>query len=213
MNCEHIDMRMGDFLDKALDQPSADRFEAHLLLCTKCAGKVARARYIHAAIKSMPVPQLPHDSRQRLLQQIRSRSSTTRTGNWRAFFQGASAATLILGLGLIFWQQITSDLSHPTMPATASQQPLAANTQTVQLVFDSSKALHGVTLTLELPEGVEAQEFPGLQQISWQVDIDAGANVLSLPLYISAQERQELVAHIEHGTSRKTFRVPIQPAG
>lgn len=213
MNCEQIEMQLDDFLDEVLDQATADHLEAHLLLCADCAGKVARAKYIHGAIRNMPVPALSRDSRQRLLEQIKAGSPASRKTDWRAFFQGASAAALMLGLGLVFWQQQTSDLANPTGPMTASQQYPPVDAQTVQLVFDSGRALHGVTLTLELPDGVEAQEFPGLQQISWQVDIDAGANVLSLPLYVSAQEQRELVAHIEHGSSRKTFRVPIQPAG
>lgn len=81
--------------------------------------------------------------------------------------------------------------------------------QTVKLAFRSGQALDNVTLTLELPPNVELSPWPGRQELSWQISLDAGENVVSLPLKVLFPGRGELVARLNTGEQQKSFRVEI----
>ena len=81
--------------------------------------------------------------------------------------------------------------------------------KTVRLAFRSGEALENVTLTLELPPNVELASWPGHRELSWQVSLNAGENVLSLPLKLLFPGAGELVARLDTGDRQKTFRAPI----
>ena len=85
--------------------------------------------------------------------------------------------------------------------------------QTVRLAFHSGQRLEGVTLTLELPPNVELAHWPGQHRLSWQVDLEAGDNVLALPLKVLFPGSGELVARLNLGQQHKSFRVEIPGVG
>lgn len=79
----------------------------------------------------------------------------------------------------------------------------------VRLAFSSAEPLENVRLTLELPDNVELEPFPGRHSLSWHVDLDAGDNVLTLPLRVLYPAEAELVARLDDGNRQKTFRTSI----
>jgi len=98
----------------------------------------------------------------------------------------------------------------PSPPVPPVVGPVASqDVQTVNLAFDSGKALQNVTLTLELPPHAELASMPGERRISWQVDLEKGENRLALPLRTLFPGEGELVARVQHGDQTKTFRAPI----
>ncbi|MDX1588519.1 MAG: hypothetical protein R3296_06240 [Oleiphilaceae bacterium] len=88
--------------------------------------------------------------------------------------------------------------------------PVANETvETVRLAFSAGKAMEDVTLTLEMPAHMELAAFPGERTISWKVDLQEGQNLLSLPVRNLFPGQGELVAHLDDGERRKTFRAPV----
>ena len=118
-----------------------------------------------------------------------------------------------LAAALIGALLITSLLTdpEPRAPETTLQGiHLATNTVTpVKLAFSSETALEDARLTLSLPVGVELMGYDGRTDLSWNTDLEAGTNVLRLPLVGRMAASDVLVARLEHPSGAKTFRLPV----
>jgi hypothetical protein len=82
--------------------------------------------------------------------------------------------------------------------------------ETVRLMFNSATPLKAVTVSLALPENVELVGYGDRRELSWQTDLREGGNLLQLPLIAHGTTKGELVAHLSHGESGKTFRLKIE---
>jgi hypothetical protein len=83
--------------------------------------------------------------------------------------------------------------------------------QPVSLMFRSPRSLTGVTITLQLPEGVELAGHPARRELAWQADLQAGANRLDLPVVVRHGGGGVLTAQLAHGRDRRQIAVLIEP--
>jgi hypothetical protein len=115
-----------------------------------------------------------------------------------AWLGGALAASLLLATGMWFGRQSLPEV-------------MAVSDQPVRLVFRSEDALAGVTIELNLPEGVELSGYPGQRHLVWQSDIQAGPNLLELPVQVHGRGGV-LTATLNLGSERREFSVRVVPA-
>jgi hypothetical protein len=120
----------------------------------------------------------------------------------------ALAASLALAIGPRAWFD-TSD-----SPAPPSNEPRVVlltpgQVQPVSLVFRSERAMTGVIIELQIPDGVELAGRTG-RQWRWIADLQAGANQLDLPLTVRGGVSAVLVATLSHGPDRKQFSVRVK---
>ena len=157
---------------------------------------------LQQVLRDLPVPPPSPGFAARVLGAGRARSRPA----WRPAF--ALAASLLVSIGAGFlWMQ------HP-VPADQGAGPIAlvsANqVEPVRLVFRSPRALQGVTLHLQLPEGVELAGYSGQRELRWQVDLQAGANSLELPVLVRQGNGGLMTASLTHGPDRRQFAVQVK---
>lgn len=123
----------------------------------------------------------------------------------------ALAASLALGVGLAAWYS-GPELAPGATPARGPHQVAIAPNETspVRLVFRSPRALSGVTIHLQLPPGVELDGRPGLRELSWQTELQSGANVLELPVIVRQGPGGVLIANVSRGQDHRQFTVLVQ---
>ena len=85
-----------------------------------------------------------------------------------------------------------------------------AEPRTVNLVFAATEAMHGATLTVSLPAGVELAGFPGQTEISWETSLAEGRNLLPLKLIALTPAGGELLATLEHENRNREFRLRVE---
>lgn len=156
-------------------------------------------------LRSLPVPPASAGFPERVLGAARAAHRRARLATLRGYALAASIA-LAVGLGAGIW------LGQP--PGGPSDLPVAVlvqgQTQPVRLRFTSPRALAGVTLHLQLPDGVELAGYAGRSELSWQVDLQAGANALELPMILRKNHGGVMTARLSHGQDRRQFAVLIR---
>lgn len=162
----------------------------------------------------MAIPEPSVDFESRVLAAATGGDPKKGNRNWHIpAWSGAIAAALVVG---VF---IGGELSAPTsesqpvvvQESVSTVEAISATPkqQTVKLAFNSHEAVENVTLTLELPPNMELTPFPGRHRVSWKVDLKPGDNLLALPLNVLFPGAGTLVAHLDDGNKRKTFRADI----
>lgn len=193
--------------------------QAHVAQCRSCRLRQAWEQRITEELRRETVPAPSADFESRVLAAATGRDQGRRSG--MPMLGAAIAASLMLALVTASLWLSEADQTPkwaasggaPAQPVVATegvtQAPAWSQEQTVRLAFTSRSQLDDVSLTLELPPNVELARFPGRHQLTWQVDLKPGDNVIALPLRIAYPQAGELVAHLDDGKKRKTFRTPI----
>ncbi|MCW9008062.1 MAG: zf-HC2 domain-containing protein [Marinobacter sp.] len=217
MSCNEIRVDLPAYINNDLSAPALDRVQEHIAACPTCSDWLASERALNRALQEQfSVPAPSPDFHNRVLSS--ARGAVNPTAGWsHGALGGAIAAALALGIGLgVFLQPGgVADIADPAvaLSESASEEPAIGIAEPVEklvrLAFHSGEALEDVTLTLELPPNVEVASWPGQRELSWQVSLDAGENVLSLPLKLLFPGSGELVARLDTGERQKTFRAPI----
>lgn len=220
MSCREIRLSLSAYLHNELPDPQRASVRQHVASCPACLVALEAERGLDSALsEAAAIPEPSGDFHDRVLSAAHRSSSRSGHGWSHTILGGAVAAALALGIGLGVMLQsggsapgappVAGLVNKPEPAATAGPARVAPVNRTVKLAFRSAEALDNVTLTLELPPHVELASWPGRHELSWQVSLDAGENVLALPLTLLFPGSGELVARLESGAREKTFRAPI----
>ncbi|TVP52991.1 MAG: zf-HC2 domain-containing protein [Halomonadaceae bacterium] len=225
MQCHEMIEQMDDWCDQRLTEEQARACARHLEHCGDCRLRLHAEQRRREVMATMAVPEPDEGFEQRMLAGAAGGNSR----RWSSPAVGAAmAACLVVGLMVGQWMtggdqlaevdtSLASEEAGPATQATASgwdlDEPVVpvmdTAVETVRLAFSAGEPMKNVTLTLEMPAHMELASFPGERTISWQVDLEAGQNLLSLPVRNLFPGEGELVAHLDDGERRKTFRTPV----
>jgi hypothetical protein len=79
----------------------------------------------------------------------------------------------------------------------------------INLVFDSTATLSDVEFTVDLPVGVELEDYPGQRRVVGRAELADGHNVLPLTLVAREGSGGQLAARLRFGNDQKTFVVDL----
>jgi hypothetical protein len=197
MSCNNFRQHVRSWLRGELSAADASEVERHVAGCYFCAAIVENESLIIEGLqKRYDVPPPSPDFESRVMAAALSRGKSAERPITMAWVSGAVAAVLALGVALGIGMGSDSDMPE--------SQPY-----NVRLAFDTVNAMDDVTLTVELPPHVEMSGYPGYQRLSWNVSLDKGENVVNLPLNILFPGEGDLVAHLDNGERKKTFRASL----
>lgn len=111
---------------------------------------------------------------------------------------------------------VTLQVAEPPAPvpgatpniAVVETQPLSV--RIVDVVFRSAYAIENATLTIELAPNLALENRPDVQSLSWQTDLRAGANKLSLPVRLLDGQAGDMMITLQHGNERQQMTVHIK---
>ena len=231
LNCTLVQRRLDDLLDGYVPADAAAGMEQHIAACEDCAGHRAAAEKLRAALVRMPVPELRSDFAAAALAAARRanagsdadavnnsppqaagrprrrapRPSGLRFGLWLGGAVSAAAAVALAAIML--------GLPQPDPPAEAAADLRLTLYQPreIGLAIDAQTAMPGAFLTVTVQGGIDVLGFDQQRELRWQTDLDAGMNMLSLPLIAHSLGEGRLTARVEHAdkTQRIEFKVQV----
>jgi hypothetical protein len=77
-------------------------------------------------------------------------------------------------------------------------------------MFDSFEDIQQVNLSIDLPENMDLNGYPGHKTLSWQTSLQKGQNVLALPIMAVSHGQGELLARLSYGEKVKIFRLVLK---
>lgn len=214
--CRHLRSYWSRYKFNELSEAESLRLTQHMATCRRCQKYDRQMQAVVDCLKvigSSGQHDLESARAEQLLEKAYQRYRTAARG------RQAIAATLLAGFigGAAFWAVV--DELRQESPA----YPLISHTQTItlpvtgvkkiSLAIDSDRPLTEVTFTIELPDGVELDGYPGQRQLSWQGQLQVGLNRLTLPLLTHRQAREGLLkARIEYMGGGQELVLPLKPA-
>ena len=215
MNCQDVQRDIDEFLDGTLPESAHSAMAAHIEECEECRQVLEQTRRLRSTLAALPAPAPRPGFARAALRQTRRAHQQPRRGaaGWFAAGFGSAAAA-----GLASWLVRAPALPCPgpnPVPnqagASVAMVELApGTTRSVRLAFDAPQRMEGARLTMRLPEDFELAGHPERREISWITELEAGRNLLELPVRALADGEGELVAEITHGETTKRFRIRLR---
>ncbi|MDR9437728.1 MAG: hypothetical protein RI563_12675 [Thiohalophilus sp.] len=204
INCTTFQQQLDDWLDGKLLVDEQVALQEHRQQCDRCRRKYAAAQELQQALRDLPVAPPSSDFARRVMRHA-TRSRNTAARGWLKGSIAAGALITALFAGYLAGNLSGTGEHNGAITVTLAPQ----QTRTVQLAFNSKQALENVRLTLQLPEQIEIDGYPGRRELSWQTNLAQGSNRLQLPLILRDRNWQggELIARLEHPSGQREFRI------
>jgi len=202
MPCERLSSVIDACFDGELDGQVLRDLLDHVEHCAECTVLHARETALRGALRALPVAEMRPGFAAAAFERARSAAPRRRRSPLLAAGVGVAAGVLFTLLAVFGLRAPSSTVPEVTIALE--------ETRSVNLVFSTPQALADARLNLELPEGVELEGYEGRRALSFTTDLDAGKNVLRLPLIARAEPDGLLLATLEVGNDTKTFRLKVR---
>jgi hypothetical protein len=211
-DCQRAQQHLDDLLDGYLPQVEAAATALHIAACGPCAAARQAAEELRAALRQMPSPEpLPGFADAALAAAARRHAPASnawgkgreRRHAWSAPWQrlevwagAAIGAAAAMALMVALW-----GVPQPgaPLPQPADVRVVMFEPREIGLAIDAGAAMPGATLTVLVEGGIDLVGFGEQRELSWQTDLDAGTNLLALPIIAHSLQDGRLTALVEHG--------------
>ena len=205
MNCKECITHQDDYLDNQLDHDLHEAMTGHLSDCPECTAMMRENRDMLQALRTLDSPP-PSPGFLKLAMENAVRVEEKRLHKkWFRHYAAVAAMLCLVVLG---------SMNLPWLATETTQEPAIIlslhETKDVTLLVQSAKALDQATITILLPPQLMLASNPGLREMSWQADIKAGQNLISLPLVASSAGLVMVTATIEHDNQVKTMQMLVE---
>ena len=205
MPCTQITAQLDAYLDGDLAPAARARIDTHVADCSECAATRDDALAIRQALRLLPAADPRPGFFDDAIATARAAGDVGRT-HGRSRLPFAVAAVLVVAIAAT----LVVDRTRSADPAVPQITVAIAETRSINLVFSSPKELADARVSLQLPQGLELEGFEAQREVAWRTRLRAGKNLLQLPVVAHAPLDADIVAHLEHGTATRTFRVRVR---
>jgi hypothetical protein len=214
--CRHFRAQWSRFRFKELDEAEIARLRRHLGNCRQCRSYDRQMQAVVDCLKNLGC------SGQYDLESTRAGfllENAYQRYRMAARSRQAMAATLLAGFigGILFWAAIGGVRNESSYPVISHSRTISLpvdGIKNISLAIDSDRTLAEVTFTVELPDGVELDGYPGQRRLSWQGPLHEGLNRLTLPLLTHRLAREGVLkARIEYAGGGRELVLSLKPDG
>jgi hypothetical protein len=126
--------------------------------------------------------------------------------------EAAPAEPVDIAAGIVAWLVLVLPTDLPTAPeAELETVVITMNVEkTFRLTFDSKRELQAAAISVDLPDGVEIVGYEGRDSVRWTTTVNAGTNILELPIVVRSGKGGQILARLEHEGKQKTFTFAVQ---
>ena len=115
-----------------------------------------------------------------------------------------------IAAGIVAWLVLVLPADLPTAPGDALETVTINVEKTFRLTFDSKRELQAAAISVDLPDGVEIVGYEGRDSVRWTTTVNAGTNILELPIVVRSGKGGQILARLEHEGKQKTFTFAVQ---
>lgn len=205
MNCENVATLLDEQANGTLDPACWVEVADHLAHCEDCEDAwyaLQKLRVRRAAPTPPPRPEL--------FAETMALAANQPTHSTNRFWLGTTVGGVVAAA--FAWAFIV--FGPVSSPQTDSQNTAALTvalheTRSVDVAINSPEAVKDAHIRVLLTGAVSLVGFESQSEIHWLTDLDAGINMLSLPVTMEAVEGGQLFVEIEYADHQKTFVINL----
>ena len=210
MKCESLAEKLTPLAMGELPEDQRSACMNHIAGCRSCETAWEGTLAMHSIRDQNVGPTPAHLFEQLMHRAIKgSRSISLGPKFWLGTgFGGAIAASLLaaaLALGLLV--SPSGDQTRPAVFLVALDEP-----RLMHIAIEADSPLPGARISILLSGEVRLDGYGDRRELSWNDDLDAGTNKLSLPVVASGENGGQVIVRLSHPDSEQLFVVRLELA-
>lgn len=209
MNCEHISQYIASIDFEQSAEPLSFAINEHLKKCDACMKNHQKHLTYLQKIHSVPTPNLHPSIAAKMLHDV-CKKGQEKQQKEQSFVKGFIAAS-VLALSVLGAYTGISHINHVDTELLATQTQFID--KNISIVIHSKSELVDAELNLTLPQQVAIAGYKNIQELTWPIDLKAGANVLELPVRVNMKHLNtsnlNILATLYHEADERDFEINI----
>jgi len=201
--------KLDDLLDGRVSGDEAVELKAHAQTCAACGRRLAAEQRLRQQLRALPVPEPDMAIFERAIARAAAAQAARRRWVGGGWALAASIALVIAVAGYL-------PRFNPVEPEGIPGLTIALHqVQEISLAVESPRRLQDARFSVIVPAGVEVAGHPGQREITWTGSLEAGQNLLVLPLRAEAGTGGDIVTSITHVDRTKIYvlNLKVAPGG
>lgn len=209
MNCADIEQRLMEIVSGSLDPTELSECKQHIADCVAC-GEAARGFEGLAELKNRDAGMMPEGLFEKVSAGLerRNEQEERRPRFWTGTaFGGAVAASLFAVALTLGWIQLPENAPNQAAPEFVVA---LSESRDLNVAIETDHALTNATITVMLTGGVELEGYSGQRQLSWETNLTAGVNRLTLPVTATDIAGGQVIVQLVHPDSEQVLIVGVK---
>ncbi len=209
MKCQDIENRLLDLVSGELAATELEECRRHIAHCVTC-DEVMRGVEGLAVLRERNTGAMPTDLFESMSTRLERRTDQGASGQrfWTGTVFGGVVAASLFALALTTgWVQLPGDATNRSAPefVVALSEPRDLN-----VAIETDHALANATITVTLSGGVELAGYTGQRQLTWEADLVAGVNQLTLPIRTTGIAGGQVIVQLVHPDTEQVLVVGVK---
>jgi len=209
MDCHDVFEIISSRESDSIDESEIRVYMEHIAECDECrnamrgadALRVLKNRHLVADPDELFANVMATVTRPRVKGQARNK------GFWLGTSVGSVVAAGLFALALTFgW----FDEFATNIPLTPEFVVALGEPRQMDIAIETDRPLVGASISILLAGDIEIDGYKGQRELSWQADLEAGVNRLSLPVYAIGIDGGQVVVRLTHPLSEKVFVIKLR---
>lgn len=208
MNCDIVAESIPDIVAGRLSSEALVDCKRHIAECGECSSALRGAQAL-AELKFREAGDVPDGLLERMSAEAAGDAAGSGTQRfWLGSVFGGVVAAAVFGLALMLgWVGST-----PTAAPEVAEFVVGLDERRVMdLAIESERPLANAKISIMLSGGVTLDGFDDRRELTWNTDIRAGVNKLSLPIRAINAQGGRMVVRLTHPDSEQVFLVNVRP--
>ncbi len=209
MKCQDVEKKLMDIVSGKLTPTQLHDCKQHIARCVACDEAMRGVEGL-AALRQRDTGALPAGLLESVSARLERRAHQDSGGQrfWTGTAFGGAVAASLFALALtIGWIQLPANA-----PDQAAPEFMVALSQSrdLNVAIETEQALANATITVTLSGGVELAGYIGQRQLSWEADLVAGVNRLTLPVRATGIAGGQVIVQLVHPDSEQVLVVGVK---
>lgn len=213
MNCENILDIIQLRASESIGEDEIRKYMEHIAKCGDCRSALRGADALRL-LKNRPHGEVPDDLFGELTTAAIKKTAPEKTkyrGFWLGTSVGGMVAATFFALALNLGWFDSSTISEPIGESHGAEFIVALyEPRQMSIAIETDRPLAGASISIVLSGDVEIRGFTGQREMTWDEDLDAGLNRLSLPIYATGVAGGQIVVRLDHPLSEKVFVINLR---
>lgn len=207
MKCDIVADHIPEIVSGALTTAVLAECKQHIAECEACSDALRGAQAL-AEIRYRDTGDVPAGLFDRIRNDVIEDAGQAGGGRfWLGSAFGGAVAATIFGLAIsLGWV----DTEPGVTPEVAEFIVAVDQRRVMDLAIESERALDGARISILLSGGVTLDGYDDRRELTWNTDIRAGVNKLSLPIRAINGQGGRMVVRLSHPDSEQVFLVNVR---
>ena len=208
MKCQDIENKYVNIVSGKLNPAELDACRQHIEQCVACDELIYGAAGL-ASLKQRDAGVMPPNLFKTVSARLERRGDRDAGGHrfWTGTAFGGAVVASVFALALTAgWIQMPAGAPDPAQEFTVAM----SEARDLNVAIETQQALANATITVVLNGGVELAGYSGQRELSWEADLVAGVNRLTLPVKATDFAGGQVIVQLTHPDSEQVLVVGVK---